>query len=67
MPKAARYTLVWSEARQLYALFENGRQVLWAHDAAWLEWLTAHTAFAFQGRECRFTRNRRPDLPTQTG
>ncbi|HVU65872.1 MAG TPA: tetratricopeptide repeat protein, partial [Ktedonobacteraceae bacterium] len=54
MPKAARYTLIWSEARQLYALFEDGRQVLWAHDAAWLEWLTAHTAFAFQDRDCRF-------------
>jgi LuxR family maltose regulon positive regulatory protein len=54
MPKPARFTLVWSQERDLYELYDNGQLLLQADGAPWLSWLTTHTAFAFRGKHGRF-------------
>src|SRR5262245_52222150 len=55
MPKAAPYMLVWSPERACYELYAQGsdRPLLRGDDQAWLDWLEAHNAFAFQGRSSR--------------
>jgi LuxR family maltose regulon positive regulatory protein len=54
MPKAARYTLIWSMERGAYELYERGNgkyPLLQGGDEEWYGWLAAHASFAFQGRD----------------
>ncbi len=52
MPKAARYSLRWSQAHQAYGVFAQHKPdalLLCGDETAWLAWLEAHTSFAFHG------------------
>ncbi len=56
MPKPARYTLIWSAEREMYADgAENQRNAfsLMEDDSAWFDWLGSRTSFSFQGRHGR--------------
>ena len=58
MPKAARYTLVWSSCHQTYELHEsqsNGVQDVVPESPAWLTWVDQVSSFAFHGRNGSYT------------
>jgi len=52
MPKAAQYTLRWSQVHQAYGVFawhQADPLLLCGEEAAWLVWLEAHSCFSFHG------------------
>ncbi|EFH83191.1 LuxR C-terminal-related transcriptional regulator [Ktedonobacter racemifer] len=62
MPRAAAYTLSWSEARQTYILCDQHTKMeelaLEAHASAWQEFLVQAASFAFRGRQGTYTARR---------
>ncbi|GHO70372.1 hypothetical protein KSC_092640 [Ktedonobacter sp. SOSP1-52] len=62
MPRAAAYTLSWSEARQAYILCDQHAEVkeivLEADASAWQEVLAQAASFAFRGRQGTYTARR---------
>src|SRR6266700_2933207 len=58
MPKTARYTLTWTPVRQEYELHESQGRVageIVSECAAWFEWVSQVSSFAFHGRSGSYT------------
>lgn len=56
MPKPARYALIWSAERDVYAACEEQQRnalSLQENDSAWVDWLAKRTSFSFQGKHGR--------------
>ncbi|QBD80370.1 hypothetical protein EPA93_32120 [Ktedonosporobacter rubrisoli] len=54
MPKVATHTLSWSEEHNSYELYSQNQASayqLQENDKRWHAWLSAHSAFAFHGRQ----------------
>jgi LuxR family maltose regulon positive regulatory protein len=52
MPKAAQYTVCWSQAHQAYAVFAQHTSdplLLCEDETAWFIWLETHSSFSFRG------------------
>ena len=50
MPKAAAYSLIWSQERERYFLTGPTQRLLLEEQASWMTWLEEHSSFAFHGR-----------------
>lgn len=66
MPKAAAYTLAWSEVRQAYNLYDHHGALNLAPDVGsptWCKWLEQTASFSFRGRRGAYTARREQIKP----